>query len=104
MQKNLFFDPGVTRAISDRSGSQIYTDGKRGLQIEQNGKWISYTDPVAGQKLQDDESENVYAAITFINQHGGWDGLHRFIHAGTYEDSQDGAIPAVLRLLSDHVR
>jgi regulatory protein YycH of two-component signal transduction system YycFG len=88
MQKNLFFDPGVTRTISDRSGSQIYTDGKRGLQVEQNGKWINYTDPVAGQKLQDDESENVYAAISFINQHGGWDGLHRFIHAGTYEDSQ----------------
>ena len=62
MQQNLFFDPGVTRTISDRSGSQIYTDGKRGLQVEQNGKWINYTDPVAGQKLQDDESDNVYAS------------------------------------------
>ncbi|BBH23417.1 hypothetical protein Back11_47620 [Paenibacillus baekrokdamisoli] len=88
MQHNLFFDPGVTRTISDRSGSQIYTDGKRGLQIEQNGKWMSYTDPVAGQGLKDNEIENVYAAISFINQHGGWDGLHRFIHFDTLEDSQ----------------
>ncbi|MFC5653167.1 YycH family regulatory protein [Paenibacillus solisilvae] len=88
MQKNLFLDPAVTRTISDRSGSQIYTDGKRGLQVEQNGKWISFTDPVAGQAQEDNESENVYTAISFINQHGGWDGLHRFIHTGTLEDSQ----------------
>jgi regulatory protein YycH of two-component signal transduction system YycFG len=82
MQHNLFFDPGVTRTISDRSGSQIYTDGKRGLQVEQNGKWISYTDPVAGQGQDDSESDNVYESIKFINQHGGWDGLHRFVHSG----------------------
>lgn len=88
MQKNLFVDPGVTRTISDRVGSQIYTDGKRGLRVEQNGKWISYTDPVAGQATKDDESDNVYTAISFINQHGGWDGLHRFIHSGIYDDSQ----------------
>ncbi|MBW7459040.1 hypothetical protein K0U00_33820, partial [Paenibacillus sepulcri] len=81
MQRNLFFDPGVTRAIVDRSGSQIFTDGKRGLQVEQNGKWISYTDPVAGQGGSDSESENVYESIKFINQHGGWDGLHRLIHS-----------------------
>ncbi|AZN38843.1 YycH family regulatory protein [Paenibacillus albus] len=87
MQRYLFFDPGVTRVISDRGGSQIYTDGKKGLQVEQNGRWISYTDPVAGQGQEDNESQNVYTAIQFINQHGGWDGLHRFVHAGSFEQS-----------------
>ncbi|REE78616.1 regulatory protein YycH of two-component signal transduction system YycFG [Paenibacillus taihuensis] len=87
MQRYLFVDPGVTREISDRSGTQIYTDGKRGLQVEQNGRWISYTDPVALQGQEDNESQNVYAAIQFINQHGGWDGMHRFVHAGSFEQS-----------------
>ncbi|GGE00345.1 YycH family regulatory protein [Paenibacillus nasutitermitis] len=85
MQRNLFFDPGVTRAIVDRSGSQIFTDGKRGLQIEQNGKWISYTDPVAGQGESNSESENVYESIRFVNQHGGWDGLNRLLHTETLD-------------------
>ncbi|MFC4810110.1 YycH family regulatory protein [Paenibacillus sp. GCM10023250] len=82
MQSYLFLDPGVTRTISDRNGSQIYTDGKRGLQIEQNGRWLSYTDPVAVQGQGDNESQNVYAAVQFVNSHGGWDGMHRFVHAG----------------------
>lgn len=88
MQGNLFFDPAVTRAISNRSGSQIYTDGKRGLQVDQNGKWISYTDPVARQEVEDNISENVYASIGFINQHGGWDGLHRFVYPGPIDSTQ----------------
>ncbi|NBD25080.1 YycH family regulatory protein [Paenibacillus glycinis] len=88
MQSYLFSDPGVTRAISDRNGSQIYTDGKRGLQVEQNGRWLSYTDPVAVQGQGDNESQNVYAAVQFVNQHGGWDGMHRFVHVGLPEDAQ----------------
>ena len=80
MQRSLFFDPSTTRAIEDRSGSQIYTDGKRGLQVEQNGKWISYTDPSAPQITENLLSDNVYASVDFINQHGGWDGIHRFVN------------------------
>jgi len=81
MQRNLF-DPSTTRAIEDRSGSQIYTDGKRGLRVEQNGMWISYTDPAAPQMSENRLSENVYASVDFINQHGGWDGVHRFVDRG----------------------
>lgn len=88
MQSYLFNDPGVTREISDRNGSQIYTDGKRGLQIEQNGRWLSYTDSVAVQSRGDNQSQNVYAAIQFVNQHGGWDGLHRFVYADLFGDAQ----------------
>ena len=80
MQRSLFFDPSTTRAFEDRSGSQIFTDGKRGLQVEQNGKWISYTDPSAPQITENLLSDNVYASVDFVNQHGGWDGVHRFVN------------------------
>ncbi|WP_054025732.1 YycH family regulatory protein [Bacillus sp. FJAT-28004] len=81
MKRSLFFDPSTTRAIEDRGGSQIYTDGKRGLQVEQNGKWISYTDPSAPQITENLLSDNVYASVDFVNWHGGWDGTHRFVNA-----------------------
>ncbi|CAM4219103.1 two-component system activity regulator YycH [Paenibacillus alkaliterrae] len=89
MQRSLFFDPSTTRAFEDRSGSQIFTDGKMGLQVEQNGMWISYTDPAAPQSMENLLSDNVYASVDFVNQHGGWDGVHRFVNpmpegAGTH--------------------
>lgn len=90
MQRNLFFDPGTTKALKDRNGSQIYTDGKRGLQIEENGKWIIYTNPAASQGEESLLSENVYAAVEFINQHGGWDGVHQFINQGLDKDGKAG--------------
>ncbi|CAM4375166.1 regulatory protein YycH of two-component signal transduction system YycFG [Paenibacillus endophyticus] len=80
MQRSMF-DPSTTRALEDRGGSQIYTDGKRGLQVEQNGKWINYTDPSAPQITENLLSDNVYASVDFVNQHGGWDGVHRFVNA-----------------------
>lgn len=80
MQRSLFFDPSTTNSLEHRSGSQIYTDGKRGLQVEQNGKWISYTDPSAPQIAENLLSDNVYKSVDFVNQNGGWDGVHRFVN------------------------
>lgn len=79
MQRSLFSDPGTTRTLENMNGALIYTDGKRGLQIEQNGKWASYTNPAAPQTTQNDTTENVLASLQFINEHGGWDGLHRYV-------------------------
>jgi regulatory protein YycH of two-component signal transduction system YycFG len=79
MQRSLFFDPGTTRTLENLNGALIFTDGKRGLQIEQNGKWASYTNPAAPQTTQNDTTENVLASLQFINEHGGWDGLHRYV-------------------------
>lgn len=79
MQRSLFFDSSSTRAFVNRSGSQIYTDGKRGLQVEQNGLWITYTNSAASQSSNHSASENVYAAIDFVNQHGGWDTSYQFV-------------------------
>src|SRR5690606_39138518 len=80
MQRSLFSDPSATWAIEDRSGSQIYTDGKRGLQVEQNGMWMSYSARAAKQSSENMLSENVYASVDFINSHGGWDGVHRLVN------------------------
>ncbi|MBB6735423.1 two-component system activity regulator YycH [Cohnella zeiphila] len=89
IERNLFFDPGTTRMIQDRQdGTQIYTDGKKGLQIEQAGGWMSYTDPAAPTDSQNDLGDNIASAVQFVNQHGGWIGSHRFVRGeGTSADS-----------------
>ncbi|GGF94025.1 YycH family regulatory protein [Paenibacillus abyssi] len=88
MLRNLFFDPGITRAIEDRSGTQIYTDSKRGLQVEQDGQWVRYTNPVASTGSGNQLGENVYTSIQFINQHGGWDGSHRYVNTVEPEEGR----------------
>lgn len=86
MQRSLFFDSSATRAIVNRSGSQIYTDGKRGLRVEQNGYWINYTNSAASQTNTTAVSENVYAAVDFVNQHGGWDSSYQLQKVTKTED------------------
>lgn len=77
MQRSLFFDPGITRSIQERKdGNQIYTDGKRGLKVEQAGGWMSYTDPAATTAAQNDLVDNIVGAVQFVNQHGGWNGQY----------------------------
>lgn len=90
MQKSLFFDSSATRAFVNRSGSQIYTDGKRGLQVEQNGLWIAYTNSAAIQTNAQEKNEDVYAAVDFVNQHGGWDTGYQLI--ATNEDDSSAKV------------
>ncbi|WP_276356491.1 YycH family regulatory protein [Cohnella caldifontis] len=93
MQRNLFFDPGVTRAIQEQGdGNRIYTDGKRWLKVAENGGWMSYTDPVAPTEGQTDLSDNVSAAVQFVNQHGGWNGPFRLTQTGAPASEADSAI------------
>jgi regulatory protein YycH of two-component signal transduction system YycFG len=77
MQENLFFDPSTTRTIQD----QFYTDNKRGLKVEQNGGWMTFTDPVAPSNGDNNVIDNVMAAIRYVNQHGGWNGKHQLVKA-----------------------
>lgn len=88
MQRSLFFDSSTTRAFEDRSGSQIFTDGKRGLKVEQGGMWINYTNPAATISNDTPLSENVYASVEFINDHGGWDGTYRLMSATPEEEAK----------------
>ncbi|MFF2483545.1 YycH family regulatory protein [Paenibacillus sp. NPDC058071] len=92
MQRNLFFDPATTKALKDRNGSQIFTDGKRGLQVEQNGMWIIYTDPAASQSVDNLLGENVFASVEYVNSHGGWDGSHLFVNTEYVGDGKAGRV------------
>lgn len=86
MQRSLLLDSSTTRAIQDRSGSQIFTDGKRGLTVEPGGLWISFTNPAATTSNDTPLSENVYASVDYINNHGGWDGTYRLVNAAPEEE------------------
>ncbi|MGW8958757.1 YycH family regulatory protein [Paenibacillus sp. NPDC055715] len=77
MQRNLFFDPGITRNIQEKDGSQIYTDSKRSLQIKQEQRWMSYTDPSAPGAGGSSSVRDVLGAVDFVNQHGGWDASYQ---------------------------
>ncbi|MNH92321.1 Two-component system YycF/YycG regulatory protein YycH [compost metagenome] len=77
LKRSLFVDPGITRNLKERDGSEIYTDGKRGLQINKELRWINYSDPVARIENKNDLKSNLLASVQFVNQHGGWDGIYR---------------------------
>lgn len=77
MENTLFVDPDVTRNILERDGTEIYTDGKRGLQIKQEQQWMTYTDPIAPVESIFAAAEDLYTSVQFINQHGGWNGTFR---------------------------
>lgn len=77
LQNNLFVNPGITRKLMERDGTEIYTDGKRGLQIYHDRGWMSYSDPIAPVVTPTDWSNHLLAAVQFVNQHGGWNGIFR---------------------------
>jgi regulatory protein YycH of two-component signal transduction system YycFG len=74
LQRSLFVDPANTRRIEEWDGTEIYTDGKRGLQVRNEQKWMVYSDPIAPVESKNDVRENLLSALQFINQHGGWNG------------------------------
>ncbi|EPY09903.1 MULTISPECIES: YycH family regulatory protein [Paenibacillus] len=76
MQRSLFNDPTVTKNI-ETGNSEIYTDVKRGLEVNRGLQWLIYSDPVVQTEGQQDIASDVTAAVRFINQHGGWNGRYR---------------------------
>lgn len=77
MQSNLFFDVGSTRYIREKNGSEIYTDSKRSLQVDQGKNWMSYSDPAALPAGESTPAKDALEAVEFVNQHGGWNGTYR---------------------------
>ncbi|MGZ9585939.1 YycH family regulatory protein [Paenibacillus marinisediminis] len=77
MVKSLFFDPALTKIIRESDGSTIYTDGKRGLQLQSKQYWMTYTDATAPTDGPNDLSADVWEAVNFVNKHGGWNGRYR---------------------------
>ncbi|NEW07300.1 hypothetical protein GK047_14935 [Paenibacillus sp. SYP-B3998] len=76
LKQSLFVDPGITRNLKERDGSEIYTDSKRGFQLNRDQRWITYSDPIAPVESKSDVREDLVAGIKFINQHIGWDGKY----------------------------
>lgn len=76
LQRSLFPDPSNTRILRERNGSEIYTDGKRGLQLSKQHNWLSYSDPAAPVEGNFNELDTSLSAVQFINRHGGWNGAY----------------------------
>lgn len=76
LMRSLFPDPFNTRNLTERSGSEIYTDGKRGLQLSNDSLWMSYTDPAAPSEGGQTPLDAALSAVQFVNRHGGWNGLY----------------------------
>ncbi|GIQ70462.1 hypothetical protein DUZ99_09785 [Xylanibacillus composti] len=76
MQNSLFIDPSISRNLLERDGTEIFTDGKRGLQIDRMNQWMNYSDPVAPAPGRAVPEESFLTAMQFINQHGGWNGSY----------------------------
>ncbi|MNB71035.1 YycH protein [compost metagenome] len=90
MQSSLFFDAGSTRYILEKDGSEIYTDSKRSLQVDEDRKWMSYSDPTALPAGESTDAKDVLEAVDFVNQHGGWNGTYRF--QSSQESDQDRTV------------
>jgi regulatory protein YycH of two-component signal transduction system YycFG len=80
LQNSLFVNPSITRNIIERDGTEIYTDGKRGLQINKDQLWMSFSDPIAPGTGGMDILDNLFSAVKFVNQHGGWNGTFTIDH------------------------
>ncbi|MFE5322326.1 YycH family regulatory protein [Paenibacillus sp. NPDC056579] len=76
LKRSFFVDPAITRNLSERDGTEIYTDAKRGLQLKNDERWLIYSDPVASVDAKIDVEENLLSAVQFVNQHGGWNGQY----------------------------
>lgn len=84
IQSSLFVDPTTSRKLLNQQGVEIYTDGKRGLEIDRTNKWLIYSDPITVPESSSNLELNLQAAVKFVNLHGGWDG--KFVLSEMPED------------------
>lgn len=82
----LFVDPTLVRQIQDQMGDGFYTDGSRGLQVNQNQLSMYYFHPLP-EHLQNDTLSDTYVqrSIQFVNQHKGWEQSYFLYHIDTQE-------------------
>src|SRR5690606_23811996 len=85
LQRSLFPDPFSTRNLTERDGSEIYTDGKRGLRLSNGQLWMSYTDPGALAEGEPRPLDTALASVPFVNRRGGWNG--HYMLAGIQQDA-----------------
>ncbi|WP_027415048.1 YycH family regulatory protein [Aneurinibacillus terranovensis] len=76
--ETFFVDPNLTREVTERDGTMIYTDGSKVVSIPPHQKYLLYRDPAQEGSNQNEgpSVDSLNAAIMFVNQHGGWTGSY----------------------------
>lgn len=91
----LFTDAGMAREVTERDGTQIYTNGSQTVSVPQHRAYLLYRNPVQAPKETGEESnlhDSLHAAVLFMNKHGGWPGTYRFIGVDTALPGKSGAM------------
>jgi regulatory protein YycH of two-component signal transduction system YycFG len=101
LKRSLFVDPSMTRYLVERDLTQIYTDGKRDLQLKNDIHWLKYSDPISKPVDSNiDLKENLITSIKFVNQHGGWNGTFDYNRMST--DVETGRQTLLFRQYMDN--
>lgn len=74
MEIMLFPDPGITRNWETGDGTEIYSDGKRGMEVDSRTQWMRFSDPLASIGQPFEPLADMSAAVQYVNRHGGWNG------------------------------
>ncbi|RXT08870.1 YycH family regulatory protein [Ammoniphilus sp. CFH 90114] len=74
--QTLFVDPSVTRQVTERNGTTIYTDGSKAVQFPPGFQFIHFYDPLAESLGSSSRESHYHSVINFINEHGGWNGVY----------------------------
>ncbi|WP_028988416.1 YycH family regulatory protein [Thermicanus aegyptius] len=81
MARSLFIDLSVTREISERGGSRIFTDGSKSLQTNQETGTMRYYVPGYESPNLVSSNQDASYLLDFMNQHQGWTGQYRIERA-----------------------
>lgn len=76
MLQVLFVDPSVTRQVTERNGTTIYTDGSKAVQLPPGYPSIHFYDPIAESLSSSSKDSHYHSVVNFVNDHGGWNGLY----------------------------
>lgn len=76
MLQVLFVDPSVTRQVTERNGTTIYTDGSKAVQLPPGYASIHFYDPLAESIASSSKDNHYHSVVNFINDHGGWNGFY----------------------------
>lgn len=87
MENMMFPDPGITRNWETTDGTAIYSDGKRGLEVENRTQWMRFTNPMASIGQPFDPVADFSNAVHYVNRHGGWNGIFSLERIRLMEES-----------------
>ncbi|BAU26300.1 regulatory protein YycH of two-component signal transduction system YycFG [Aneurinibacillus soli] len=82
----LFTDAGLAREVTERDGTQIYTNGSQTVSIPKHHTYLVYRNPIQVPKEAEEENnfnDSLHAAVSFMNKHGGWPGTYQFAGVDT---------------------